>query len=258
MSVETVDENATLIDGILPLFEGQKNYPQLKITVDYSIVEHCDHNCIEVIGICLPSANTTTGGGGRESANRNPSTPISPTEVIPAVDGEQKSIETPPSIVRLYVNAEDFYSKVNADKKALDKKNRRPEQIIPIRSKLMRNMVAQSLLGAMTLIKSSEDANGFDLNMPPLDGKQFDTPKPPSVVPFEAPALTQVPTPMVKPALERRRSSFLEIISGGLFGAPATVENVQNDAVALEGDCNPVSHTNTDPNLSFIHTLIQT
>ena len=41
MSAETLDENATAIDGILPLFEGQKNYPQLKITVDYSIVEHC-------------------------------------------------------------------------------------------------------------------------------------------------------------------------------------------------------------------------
>jgi len=126
MSIE--NDEQTAIDGILPLFDGQKNYPQLKITVDYSIVEHCEHNCIEVIGICLPVNPTGT---------RN-----STTEV--ATDGEQKS---PPSIVRLYVNAEDFYSKVQTDKKALDKKNRRPEQIIPIRSKLMRNMVAQSLLG---------------------------------------------------------------------------------------------------------------
>ena len=126
MSIE--NDEQTAIDGILPLFEGQKNYPQLKITVDYSIVEHCEHNCIEVIGICLP-VNPT---GIRNST----------TEA--ATDGESKS---PPSIVRLYVNAEDFYSKVQTDKKALDKKNRRPEQIIPIRSKLMRNMVAQSLLG---------------------------------------------------------------------------------------------------------------
>lgn len=115
MSVENADENAT-IDGVLPLFEGQKNYPQLKITVDYSIVEHCEHNCIEVIGICMPSVKQTT-----EAANG--------------------ATSSSPSIVRLYVNAEDFYTKVNADKKALDKKNRRPEQIIPIRSKLMRNMV---------------------------------------------------------------------------------------------------------------------
>ena len=174
MSAEN-DENATAIDGILPIFEGQKNYPQLKITVDYSIVEHCEHNCIEVIGICLPSANPTGG--------RNAST----TETG---DGEPK---TPPSIVRLYVNADDFYSKVTTDKKALDKKNRRPEQIIPIRSKLMRNMVAQSLLGAMTLMKSPD--NGFDLNMPPLDGKQFDTPKPPDVVPFDAPGVSLPPPP---------------------------------------------------------------
>ena len=173
MSAEN-DENATAIDGILPIFEGQKNYPQLKITVDYSIVEHCEHNCIEVIGICLPSANPTGG--------RNAST----TETG---DGEPK---TPPSIVRLYVNADDFYSKVTTDKKALDKKNRRPEQIIPIRSKLMRNMVAQSLLGAMTLMKSPDD--GYGLNMPPLDGKQFDTPKPPDVVPFDAPGFSQTPS----------------------------------------------------------------
>jgi len=37
----------------------------------------------------------------------------------------------------------------------------------------------------MSLMKS--ETNGFDINMPPLDGKQFDTPKPPAVVPFEAP-----------------------------------------------------------------------
>ena len=131
------DENATAIDGVLPLFEGQKNYPQLKIAVDYSIVEHCEHNCIEVIGICVPSANPT---GGRNATE--------------AVDGEPKNIATP-SIVRLYVNAEDFYSKVNADKKALDKKNRRPEQIIPIRSKLMRNMVKSSHHKLSTLFSIS-------------------------------------------------------------------------------------------------------
>ena len=44
--------------------------------------------------------------------------------------------------------------------------------------------------------------------------------------------LTQTPT-IIPPEKQRRSSSFLAIISGGLFGA--TVETVQNDAAELEG-----------------------
>jgi hypothetical protein len=76
----------------------------------------------------------------------------------------------PPPVVRLYVGAEAFYAKVSADKQAMDRKNKRPEQTLPKRSKVMRNMVAQSLLGAMSLSKI--DGGVFVLKMPPLDGVQ--------------------------------------------------------------------------------------
>ena len=60
---------APATDGVLPLFDGQKNYPALKIHVEYSIVEHVQYNCIEVIGVCLANgAGAGTGAGAGAGA----------------------------------------------------------------------------------------------------------------------------------------------------------------------------------------------
>lgn len=59
---ENIDDQAT--NGVLPLFDGQKNYPALKIHVEYSIVEHVQYNCIEVIGVCLSNGLMAGGAGG--------------------------------------------------------------------------------------------------------------------------------------------------------------------------------------------------
>ena len=58
------DHAAQATNGVLQLFDGQKNYPALKIHVEYSIVEHVQYNCIEVIGVCLSNGNMLMGGAG--------------------------------------------------------------------------------------------------------------------------------------------------------------------------------------------------
>jgi hypothetical protein len=66
------DHNQEAPNGVLPLFDGQKNYPALKIHVEYSIVEHVQHNCIEVIGVCLANAggNAAVMGSGSRANSR--------------------------------------------------------------------------------------------------------------------------------------------------------------------------------------------
>jgi len=225
---ENLDENALAANGgVLSLFDGQKNYAQLKLQVDYSIVEHVEHGVIEVIGVCLPamqagrppagaaaassqptsraqSPGASSGGGGSGAASvMSPHSSMpnihDPTAPPPVVRLYVRTWKTPalarplvahaflpsmralpfltaathlasPSYLGRYVGAEAFYAKVSADKQAMDRKNRRPEQTLPKRSKVMRNMVAQSLLGAMSLSKI--DGGVYVLKMPPLDGVQ--------------------------------------------------------------------------------------
>ena len=42
------------LDGIIILFDGQKQYPTPKVTVDFTFVEHTEYDCIEIIAICIP------------------------------------------------------------------------------------------------------------------------------------------------------------------------------------------------------------
>jgi hypothetical protein len=225
---ENLDENALAANGgVLSLFDGQKNYAQLKLQVDYSIVEHVEHGVIEVIGVCLPAMQAgrppagaaaassqptsraqspgPSSGGGDGGGGSGAASVMSPHSSMPNIHDPT----APPPVVRLYVRscparplvahaflssvralpplsaathlaspsylgryvgAEAFYAKVSADKQAMDRKNKRPEQTLPKRSKVMRNMVAQSLLGAMSLSKIDGDV--FVLKMPPLDGVQ--------------------------------------------------------------------------------------
>ena len=41
-------------NGVTILFDGQKQYPTAKVTVDFTFVEHTAFDCIEIIGICIP------------------------------------------------------------------------------------------------------------------------------------------------------------------------------------------------------------
>ncbi len=78
------DENTDeATNGVLSLYDGQKNYPALKIHVEYSIVEHVQYNCIEVIGVCLSNAgggNAAVVGGSR--ANSRPGSGSSPHPLL--------------------------------------------------------------------------------------------------------------------------------------------------------------------------------
>jgi uncharacterized membrane protein YraQ (UPF0718 family) len=55
----------------------------------------------------------------------------------------------PHQIVRMYISATEFYTKVIADKKAKDKKNRRVEQVMNKGSKLTQNIAVTILLGVL-------------------------------------------------------------------------------------------------------------
>ena len=50
-------------------------------------------------------------------------------------------------IIRVFIAAKVFYERIIINKKVKDKKNRRMEQVMTVRSKLTQNMAAQSLLG---------------------------------------------------------------------------------------------------------------
>ena len=39
--------------GLITLFDGQKQYPVAKASVDFLFVEHVQYNCIEIIGVCV-------------------------------------------------------------------------------------------------------------------------------------------------------------------------------------------------------------
>ena len=126
--MENVDENALAAHGgVLSLFDGQKNYAHLKLQVDYSIVEHVTHGVIEVIGVCLPSINTTrpamsqpesraqspgphSAGGGAGGSGGGPAFASPHASMFNIHDGNAG----PPPVVRLYVGAEAFYAKVCA------------------------------------------------------------------------------------------------------------------------------------------------
>jgi hypothetical protein len=36
------------------IYDGQKQFPLSHISVDFTIIEHIELNCIEIVGICIP------------------------------------------------------------------------------------------------------------------------------------------------------------------------------------------------------------
>ena len=209
-------------DGISILFDGQKQYPSAKVTVDFTFVEHTEFDCIEIIGICIPfesinkmmsnekgssndnntfsndninnsndnntiSDDTNDNYNDINNSNNNSNNNInitydnlkitSPKNTDFSISSfnspfrskgiESKNLEYLFSsgkatiglynmtldekqslpIIRVFIAAKVFYERIITNKKVKDKKNRRVEQVMTVRSKLTQNMAAQSLLG---------------------------------------------------------------------------------------------------------------
>lgn len=58
--------------GLITLFDGQKQYPVAKASVDFLFVEHVQYNCIEIIGVCVqecaPSRSSISTAGYSSSS----------------------------------------------------------------------------------------------------------------------------------------------------------------------------------------------
>jgi hypothetical protein len=180
------------------LFDGQKQYPMAKVTVDFTFVEHLDHDCIEIIGICIPFENIQKTNSKTDKNNnyngecKNTTvvinsiipdfgaTPITPphthtqgvvvsssnsvinagltTVGLYSMTNEEKQLLP---IIRIYIAAKAFYEKIILNKKMKDKKNRRTEQVLTLNSKLTQNMASQSLLGAISVFNNPAAAGNF-------------------------------------------------------------------------------------------------
>ena len=178
------------------LFDGQKQYPAAKVTVDFTFVDHLEHDCIEIIGICIPfetriaraelSENYTAGvavkaeiSAALQRLNLSLSHTVTPTPTpTPASSSALLGASAATTglysmtyeerqllpVIRVLISAKSFYEKILANKKLKDKKNRRAEQTMVINSKMTQNMAAQSLLGGISVclnpaFKSSENSN---------------------------------------------------------------------------------------------------
>mmetsp|Transcript_263 Transcript_263/g.316 ORF Transcript_263/g.316 Transcript_263/m.316 type:complete len:836 (-) Transcript_263:82-2589(-) len=146
------------LTGVIILFDGQKQYPQAKVGVDFLFVEHLQFDCIEIIGTFVPFA---------KDLNRDTSKESSFSQRDGSVDGK------PHQTIRMYISATAFYTKVIADKKAKDKKNRRVEQIMNKGSKLTQNIAVTILLGILQVPKQNKSED-FSLKIAPLDGMKFE------------------------------------------------------------------------------------
>ena len=183
-------------EGVAILFDGQKQYPTAKVTVDFTFVDHLEHDCIEIIGICIPfetriarpelSGNQSAGvavkaeiSAALQRLNLFHSDTITPapaptvasssallgasaatTGLYSMTYEERQSLP----VIRILISAKLFYEKIIANKKLKDKKNRRAEQTMVINSKMTQNMAAQSLLGGISVclnpaFKSSVNSN---------------------------------------------------------------------------------------------------
>ena len=189
--------------GLIILFDGQKQYPQVKASVDYLFVEHIQHNCIEIIGTCVPtvltsntnsntntnSANTGNNSSGNSVGNNNnignsnSSSNNSSSGSGLSVQSQNSTLQT----VRMFVSAKIFYEKVINDKKAKDKKNRRAEQAMTQGSKLTQNMAVTVLLSLLHVTQNPIPKNRtnvqnenriFAINIGALDGLKFECEKP--------------------------------------------------------------------------------
>ena len=183
-------------EGVAILFDGQKQYPAAKVTVDFTFVDHLEHDCIEIIGICIPfetriaraelSGNQSAGvtvkaeiSAALQRLNLSHPDTITPTAAPTAASSsallgasaattglysmtyeERQSLP----VIRVLISAKSFYEKIISNKKLKDKKNRRAEQTMVINSKMTQNMAAQSLLGGISVclnpaFKSSVNSN---------------------------------------------------------------------------------------------------
>ena len=172
-------------EGISILYDGQKQYPTAKVTVDFTFVEHTEFDCIEIIGICIPFESISKNASAdsdknnlnitainsidKIKSNRPVSSELSSSSFCSPVrpkSMESKSLEyllnsggttglynmtleekQSLPIIRVFIAAKVFYERIIINKKVKDKKNRRMEQVMTVRSKLTQNMAAQSLLG---------------------------------------------------------------------------------------------------------------
>jgi hypothetical protein len=183
-------------EGVAILFDGQKQYPAATVTVDFTFVDHLEHDCIEIIGICIPFETRIA----RAELGRNQSAGVAVKAEISAalqrLNLSHSDTETPTPaptaasssallgasaattglysmtyeerqslpVIRVLISAKSFYEKIIANKKLKDKKNRRAEQTMVINSKMTQNMAAQSLLGGISVclnpaFKSSVNSN---------------------------------------------------------------------------------------------------
>ena len=167
-------------DGVSILFDGQKQYPSAKVTVDFTFVDHLEFDCIEIIGICIPFENVSKIAKDKEKEKDkeklkntdlvvNPdmsaaikafSQPISGNPILNAgtsmvglynMTSEEKQLLP---IIRIFISAKSFYEKIISNKKIKDKKNKRAEQVMSVNSKLTHNMAANSLLGAISVFNN--------------------------------------------------------------------------------------------------------
>ena len=174
------------------LFDGQKQYPAAKVTVDFTFVDHLEHDCIEIIGICIPfeARTSKTGINKNHSEAKNTGVAVK-KEISAAFQRLNLSLsDTPASssfllsagtattglynmtceerrllpLIRVLIAAKSFYEKMIANKKLKDKKNRRAEQTLVMNSKLVQNMAAQSLLGGISVLLNSASSSSAKPN----------------------------------------------------------------------------------------------